>query len=332
MSLAHSLNELAAAHDRNLISDDDYRILRQDLFRRSTAPEPHPTPQQQPQPPPPPPPPLQHKKSVVFNVASLFRRATGRSTRKQDSPPHPCKPSKQPCDDEQQPATLRTDLATLEAERNRLLDAFASLESSTLKRIQYKTARRLYTPTPANVNVVLQGHDWRRPTKPVPSIVLPPRTPRLHHPNPSMSSSRSDQLSLHSTDSSRLSLSQPPHSPRFRNTLQRQNSISSASTHSTGTSSRLAAMGPRSTGNIYLASLTERSSSSSKHTIADSRMDDDDLDNDDDPEAKDYASALQELDDIRRRRDEVDARYLAKLEYIKAKLRAAELHEHVSRR
>lgn len=91
-------------------------------------------------------------------------------------------------------------------------------------------------------------------------------------------------------------------------------------------------MGPRSTGNIYLSSLTERSSSSSKHTIADSRMDDDDLDNDDDPEAKDYASALQELDDIRRRRDEVDARYLAKLEYIKAKLRAAELHERVSRR
>jgi hypothetical protein len=154
-----------------------------------------------------------------------------------------------------------------------------------------------------------------------------------------MSSSRtraSDQLSIHSAaSSSKTSLSrsfnlQPssPRSPRFRNTLQRQASVSSASTQSTGTSSRLAALGPRSTGNIYLASLTEHSSS--KDTIADSRTEDDDIDNDD-PEAKDYASALQELHDIRRRRDEVDAKYLAKLEYIQAKLRAAELHERVSR-
>lgn len=154
-----------------------------------------------------------------------------------------------------------------------------------------------------------------------------------------MSSSRtngSDQLSIHSTESSskaslsRSFIQQPssPRSPRFRSTLQRQNSVSSASTQSTGTSSRLAALGPRSTGNIYLASLTEHSSS--RDTIADSRTEDDDIDNDD-PEAKDYASALQELHDIRQRRDEMDVRYIAKLEYIQAKLKAAEIHERVSR-
>lgn len=124
--------------------------------------------------------------------------------------------------------------------------------------------------------------------------------------------------------------SQPhsPLSPRFHssNSLHRQNSVSSASTHSTGTSSRLA-LGPRSTGNLYLSSLAERASTV---TIADSRITED-IDDVDDPEATDYESALRELEDIRVRREEVNVRFLSRLEYLRARLKAAELHEKVMR-
>ncbi|KAF5359302.1 hypothetical protein D9756_003219 [Leucocoprinus leucothites] len=142
--------------------------------------------------------------------------------------------------------------------------------------------------------------------------------------------------------------SQPhsPLSPYFRasshtQNLQRHDSVSSASTQSTGASSRLHALGQRSTGNLYhLASLAERTSSSSSSnadTVADSTritVDDNTMldDADEDPEAADYESAMKELNDIRRRREELNTRFASRLEFLKAKLRAAELHERVMRR
>jgi len=50
---------------------------------------------------------------------------------------------------------------------------------------------------------------------------------------------------------------------------------------------------------------------------------------DDDPEAADYESALRELNDIKRRKEDVNARFVRRMDYLKAKLRAAELHERV---
>ncbi|KXN81338.1 hypothetical protein AN958_05193 [Leucoagaricus sp. SymC.cos] len=389
MSLAQRLNELAAAHAQHLISDDDWRLLRKDLLEKHAAEPTQTTPKRpqvqalQPQPAQPAQDlPLRRKQSVVSGVAKLFRRATGRSPKKQPpavvletpcsdsahlaSPRRPSrKPSllsvirsdlqpssPQPSQDQDDPAALRAAIVSAEAEHTRLLDAFTSLESSTLKRIQYKTARRLYTPTPTNVSVLIEGREWRKHTKPVPSIVLPPppQPNHRHHPHPlalstPSSTGANDQLSIHSAaSSSKISLArsftslprqQPLHSqltphPRIlTHSLQRQNSVSSASTQSTGASSRLV-LGPRSVGNLYLTSLAERISSD---TVAESRITEDTDEVDiDDPEATDYESALNELNDIRRRRDELNARYASKLEYLKAKLRAAELHERVVRR
>ncbi|KAF9448325.1 hypothetical protein P691DRAFT_775504 [Macrolepiota fuliginosa MF-IS2] len=386
MSLAASLNELAAAHAQSLINDDEYRILRQNLFEQHAADPATPTPRPpHSQPPQPQGPPLRRKQSVVANVASLFRRATGRSSKKPQEPPpqqaqdpHPQTPrrphrkpsllsilhqpqhtqsqshsyTQSPSQDQEDPAALRAAIASTEAEHTRLLDAFVALESSTLKRIQYRTARRLYTPTPTNVSVLIEGREWRRHTKPVPSIILPPpmNTNSRHHSSSSSATATtntSDQLSIYSAaSSSKISLSRsfsttprisslsqpPPHSPRYRSsgTLQRQNSVSSASTQSTGTSSRLAA-GHRSMRN--LSSLAE---GASMDTLSDTRIivedpDDTDTDNDD-PEAADYESAMHELDEIRRRREEVHARFLSKLEYLRAKLRSAEIRERVMRR
>ncbi|KAF5359666.1 hypothetical protein D9756_003220 [Leucocoprinus leucothites] len=88
-SLAHRLNQLGAAHAQHLISDDDYRLLRRDLFEKHAA-EPAPRSSQAPKHTPPPPsqpqlapgPPLRRKGSVALGVANLFRRATGRSSKK----------------------------------------------------------------------------------------------------------------------------------------------------------------------------------------------------------------------------------------------------------
>ena len=116
--------------------------------------------------------------------------------------------------------------------------------------------------------------------------------------------------------------------------------MSSSSTQSTGTSSRLT-HSARSGGNLaILAERRSAGSATSSDTIAKSRItelsdddiDEDEYDDDNDPEAASYESALRELEDIRRRRMELNARCAAKVEYIKAKLRAAEIHEKVMRR
>ncbi len=390
-------------------SDDDYRLLKHDLFVRygSESQTPLPSPasttrhQQhlhQPSPAPPPPLPVSRKQSVISNVANLFRRATGRSPQPQlhqsrshtpipqrrtirhkpsfllslrtdhqpqqqqqqhhpqpqPQPQHHPQPYQQPppqqqlpeAQEQDDPYTLRATIASTEAEYARLREAFIALETSTLKRIEYKTARRLYTPTPTNVNVLFEGREWRKHTRPVPSIVLPPPTTSSHS-HLSRTPSTTDQQSIHSTtSSSRLSVTRSfsstprspnhhpppsPLSPHFRSShsLRRKGSVSSSSTQSTNASSRLI-IGPRSTGNLYLSSLAERASTD---TVADSRLTpSDDIDaNDDDPEAADYESAVQELNGIRRRTEELDARYHSRLEYLKAKLKAAELRERVLR-
>ncbi|PBL03578.1 hypothetical protein ARMGADRAFT_1070102 [Armillaria gallica] len=93
MSLAQRLNELASANSEGLLDDDEYRLLRQDVFERhsrrvSVAVRPpqvtFPTgrgrsiPKQSPPPPTSPPASTRIKASVSFGVAGLFRRATSR--------------------------------------------------------------------------------------------------------------------------------------------------------------------------------------------------------------------------------------------------------------
>ncbi|KAK0485252.1 hypothetical protein IW261DRAFT_892482 [Armillaria novae-zelandiae] len=80
MSLAQRLNELASANAEGLLDDDEYRLLRQDVFERharhvsvaatppSVALPARSIPKQSPPPP--------SKASVSFSVAGLFRRAS----------------------------------------------------------------------------------------------------------------------------------------------------------------------------------------------------------------------------------------------------------------
>lgn len=421
-SLASRLDDLAAAYAQHLItyvyrilgstqlivpSDDDYRLLRQDLFQKySTEQPPQP---RSPKPQPAPDPPLRRKNSVVSGVVNLFRRATSRSAKKHlpavqnpvTAPAQPLAnsphrtlhkpsflslrtferqqqtPSSASHDPDGNSAALMTLITSTEAEYTRLLDAFTSLESSTLKRIQYKTARRLYTPTPTSINVLIEGREWRKHTEPVSSIILPPLSPvptnyrhhphsqvnsyHHHHHHPlslSTSSFIPDQSSTNSAaSSSKISILRSfPSLPRNTNNnphppsasylrthaypLQRQNSVSSASTQSTVASNRPQVLGPRNAGNLYHpASLADRKWSLSPGTGADpvtaSRIaaEDGALDDvDDDPEAADYDSAMKELNDIRRRKEDVHARFMRRLDYLKAELRAAELREHVMHR
>ncbi|KAK0500431.1 hypothetical protein EDD18DRAFT_1349310 [Armillaria luteobubalina] len=89
MSLAQRLNELASANSEGLLDDDEYRLLRQDIFERHTrhvsvaATPPQvisrgrSIPKQSP-----PPPTSPSKTSVSFSVTGLFRRATSRKSAK----------------------------------------------------------------------------------------------------------------------------------------------------------------------------------------------------------------------------------------------------------
>jgi len=51
-----------------------------------------------------------------------------------------------------------------------------------------------------------------------------------------------------------------------------------------------------------------------------------------DQERRGPANSHPEVSEIQRRRDEVMARYAARLEYLQAKLKSAELHEKLLRR
>jgi len=413
-SLASRLNDLAAAHAQQLItyvfigilnaqltppSDDDYRLLRQDLFQtysneQLSLPQP-PLPQPS-QPQTPSDLPLRRKLSVVSGFSGFFFRAIGRSPKKHlpmsqnvvthhkiqqrpsflslrrsEQQQHRQKQqqllSSAPHDSDSNPAVLMALITSTEAEYTRLLDAFTSLESSTLKRIQYKTARRLYTPTPTSINVLFEGREWRKHTEPVPSIVLPPLSSvpiinhRHHHSRAhsqhqpsflSTSSSVADQSSIHSAaSSSKISISRsfpsPSHNANFAvplpssslsirahaHPLQRQNSVSSASTQSTGANSHPQTPGPKSVGNLHhLTSLADRKFSAGIRADHIAEEDGPLDDTDDDPEAADYESAMRELNDIRRRKEDVNARFVRRMDYLKAQLRAAELREHVMQR
>ena len=413
-SLASRLNDLAVAHAQQLItyvfvgilasqltlpSDDDYRLLRHDLFQKHSNDQlslPQPPVPQPSQPQTPSDLPLRRKLSVVSGFSGFFFRAIGRSPKKhlpmaqtvvthhhiQQKPSflslrrseqqqkHRQKqhqlPSSAPHDSDGNSAVLMALITSTEAEYTRLLDAFTSLESSTLKRIQYKTARRLYTPTPTSINVLIEGREWRKHTEPVPSIVLPPLSSvpihYRHHPHSrahsqhqpsslSTSSSVADQSSIHSAaSSSKISISgsSPSHNANnfavpllssslstraHAHPLQRQNSVSSASTQSTGANSHPQTPGPRSVGNLYhLTSPADRKLSAGIRADHIAEEDGPLDDTDDDPEAADYESAMRELNDIRRRKEDVNARFVRRMDYLKAQLQAAELREHVMHR
>ncbi|PPQ96245.1 hypothetical protein CVT26_005572 [Gymnopilus dilepis] len=225
-------------------------------------------------------------------------------------------------------------IALTEDEAKKLLDAFDNLEATTLRRLQKQNARRLPVTTPTNINVVLEGREWREHR-----LVSSPSSPlfdnRQRHAFKS-TESISDEISLHSGSSHRTNLSQSksisslpklapssPLTPQFL-TSSRKNSISSLSSQGTSlpTSGFLGVTGSpslaRSTSHavlrrpkdIYIPPMGSRGSPSYQEHP------------DDDPE----------LLNIRQRREDLNNRYTARLEFLRAKLKGAELREKLLRK
>ena len=228
---------------------------------------------------------------------------------------------------------IRAAITTSEDEAKKLVDAFNELEASALRRFQRQHARRLPVTTP-DVNALLEGREWREHR-----LISSPSSPvfdykeRYNGYTLNSADSTGDGISVRSGSSHRTSISQAksisslrknppgsPLSPHFRTPplfTPRKNSISSVSSQRFSfNSTRMLAVTSssslsQSASHLALPKLEGRNAS--KESI-----------NDGDDES--------ELSDIRRRREELVARYTARLEFLRAKLKGAELHEKLLRK
>jgi hypothetical protein len=226
---------------------------------------------------------------------------------------------------------IRATITTSEDEVRKLVDAFNELEASALRRFQTQHARRLPVTTP-DVNVLLEGREWREHRLiPAPSPVLDFQEPYILN----SADSTGDGFSICSGSSNQTSISQarsisslrknPPGSllsPHFRTPPlfpARKNSISSISSRRVSfNSTRMLAVTSSSTlprNGSHLALPKRKGKNSSKERIGVEGGDDE-----------------SEISDIRRRRGELVARYTARLEFLRAKLKGAELHEKLLRK
>ncbi|KAI0086591.1 hypothetical protein BDY19DRAFT_960672 [Irpex rosettiformis] len=262
-------------------------------------------------------------------------------------------------DDErlQTTAEIKREIAHIEAEGRRLLDAFNGLELSTLVRQQRRPGNAPLSSASLLTSPVDSEASWK--TYPSPSSKPPSvRTGK-----------DADTVSIVSASSGRTALSQK-RSPSMRSrarqvnasnnapifqpiTLSRKTSISSISSRhkngvpslgrlglgSTsslnlrGSSSNLPLATVSETGVSYVPSplksatsikppLTPFSASGSQYSDSVKNLRDDD----------DILALEAEMADIRKRRVEVTARYEARLEYLEARLKGAELREKLLKR
>ena len=226
---------------------------------------------------------------------------------------------------------IRAAITTSEDEARKLVDAFNELEASALRRFQRQHARRLPVTTP-DVNVLLEGREWREHRLiPSPSPVFDFRDRYMLNSADSIG----DGISIRSGSSHQTSISQAksssslrknplgsPLSPHFRTPPlfpARKNSISSissqgASFNSTQTLAVTSSSSLPRNGS-HLALPKPKGKNASKESIG--------LEDGDDE---------SEISDVRRRREELVARYIARLEFLRAKLKGAELHEKLLRK
>jgi hypothetical protein len=227
---------------------------------------------------------------------------------------------------------IRATIATSEDEARKLVDAFNELEASALRRFQRQHARRLPVTTP-DVNVLLEGREWREHR-----LIPSPSSPVFDFKERYMlnsADSTGDGISIRSGSSHQTSMSQAksisslrknplssPLSTHFRTPPlfpARKNSISSVSSQTFSfNSTRMLAVTsssslPRSGSHLALPKL--KGKNASKESIG--------LEDGDDE---------SEISDIRRRREELVARYTARSEFLRAKLKGAELHEKLLRK
>ncbi|KAG5647002.1 hypothetical protein DXG03_001726 [Asterophora parasitica] len=259
---------------------------------------------------------------------------------------------------------IRAAIIATETEAQRLLEAFTNLESTTVHRVEFQNARRLSITTPDHPSAQMDGTDWpshHHPQMPSPPSPIPSRSDRKgkgrangHRHMPSLVDSIADSSSVYSASSSisrsksisSLRSKQPPHppsplSPRFpslaspppqptrRPRSSRKNSVSSVVSHGTrlGISPSPSLSLSRSTGHLPLRTLIEGEGAS--------RFFFTDRDGDWNLRSRPGTAetlAHPEVQEAQRRRAEVMARYSARLDYLQAKLKSAELHEKLARR
>ncbi|KAH7926443.1 hypothetical protein BV22DRAFT_1032821 [Leucogyrophana mollusca] len=211
---------------------------------------------------------------------------------------------------------IRREIELMEAEGRRLLDAFNGLELSALTRSQQRPG---HAPPPRSPSI---AHRHRNGQYEDSFLTAGPSTSGRGTP---LHGSDNDGLSIRSNTSYGTSLSQPrSHRPQpsIRTTAlsapvsaNRKRSMSSLSSRARTT--------PATSSPVHSPSRLRNIGSVSSVNLAKSTHPDEDAE----------LSAMEtELEDIRRRRGEVTARYQSRLEYLRAQLKGAELREKLLRK
>jgi hypothetical protein len=235
-------------------------------------------------------------------------------------------------------AEIRNEIEAVQGEEKRLLDAFNGLEMTTITQYQNRLGR---LPPPAVAGAGIDS-TW---------TLVPDRRPRRdHHHHQQQTVVRrggaggggheSDSTSVFSTDSCQTTPSLSVAPPR---SLRRLFVPSKAAATDAGgkipppssgasTLSPAAAVPPTQLdiGSSTSLSLSRSNSHRALRALAQEResLEYQSLHEEEDEDA----NALdKELNDIRRRREEVVARYEARLDYLRAKLKGAEIHEKLLR-
>ncbi|KAF4596331.1 hypothetical protein EYR40_007982 [Pleurotus pulmonarius] len=244
---------------------------------------------------------------------------------------------------------IQQEIAHVEVEYKSLLDAFNGLEMTTLVRTQVQELRRLPVQTPTSPLALMAGHDWRDYSQAAPSTSTLPVADSGDHASIRSTSSRKSSRSSssgnlfgrgkqHSGTPQRVS---SPLSPLKRAASTKKSSTSSLSLSSQGTPQSSSSMPARlhtnggtlhpgmhgtfkpsrSANHLPLSALHEHPSRTSQDVI--------DLA---DPEHTPRPTSTSELEDVRHRKAELMQRYEARLEYLRARLKSALLHEKLLRK
>lgn len=252
---------------------------------------------------------------------------------------------------------IRTEIDHIEAEGRRLLDAFNGLELSTLVRQHRRPGQAPLSAAALLASPADSENQWK------PNILSPSASVRTGKDpdGSSMVSGNSGMTGLSRNRSPSVSRTRQLHAsssaPVFQPvTLNRKTSLSSISSRNrsgTTPSQSLGRFGfgstssvnlSRSSGHLPLATVSETESMYVPSPLKSSRSAREDampLS----PEGSQYSESVKhlredddilaleaEMADIRKRRAEVTARYEARLEYLRARLKGAELREKLLKR
>jgi hypothetical protein len=226
--------------------------------------------------------------------------------------------------DEDHPKTaseLRQEILAIEAEARRLMDAFNGLEMTTLAKIQRKTYLNGDGKLSESSSWSM-SHEGQSPTKRVtivdsdvastksatsagttPSMLRSPQSARRPRP----------KIGLHS-------------SPGSGSGLKNMNSTSSFGSQERRTHPPVPPLPTlpsgygKMVGSMSNISLTQSAPQTAMSTLSE------------DEAGVEGGKVDDEMDSIRRRRAEVSRRYEVRLEYLRAQLKGAELHEKLARR